>query len=257
VKENFNRWLISNLEGAGLAKWKPKGFFFRLLALTAFVATWSYLMTRVATFSACIALLSGALGFELLNGRAKARRRELTSRWPEVLDSLASAETAGISLAEAFAQLADHAPKVLRPQFIKATAKLDRGFGFDEVMVSVKTDFGSSHADRLSELLRVVYETGGANYHLLLRAQAQALRREIAVMAEIETKQSWVVGTAKLAIAAPWLIVALLSSRPENAAVYNSSAGAAVLLGGLLVSAFAYRAVQLLGALPATKRVLQ
>jgi tight adherence protein B len=257
VIEQFNRWLVCNLEAAGVGHWKTKGFLFRLIALMSFVAIWSYLMTRVATFSLCIALLTGALGFELLTGRAKSRGREITGLWPEVLDSLASAETAGASLVEAFLELSDHAPNSLRPNFIRAAAKLDRGFGFDEVMVSIKAELGSRHADRLIELLRMVYEIGGANYHLLLRSQAQGLRREIAVLNEIETKQSWVVGTAKLAIAAPWLIVALLSSRPENAAVYNSSTGAAVLLGGLLVSAFAYRAVQLMGALPSMKRVLR
>jgi tight adherence protein B len=214
-------------------------------------------MTRLLIFSACIALLAAAFGFEFLDGRAKSRRRETAGLWPEVLDSLASAEVAGLSLIEALAELSDHAPAKLKPAFVKAAARLERGFEFDEVMVAIKSDFGSQHSDRLVELIRMVHELGGANYHLLLRSQAAALRRELAAMAEIETKQSWVVGTAKLAIAAPWLIVALLSSRPENAAVYNSSAGAFVLLGGLLVSAFAYRAVQLLGALPSARRVLQ
>jgi len=257
VAEKFNRWIVSNLEGAGLSKWGVTGFSLRLLALMTLVATWSYLMTRVAIFSGCLALLAGAFGFELLTGRAKSRRQQIAGLWPEVLDSLASAEVAGISLVEAFADLSTHAPASLRPHFIRATARLDRGFSFDDVMVSMKSELGSAHADRLAELLRMVYELGGANYHQLLRMQAQSLRHELATMAEIETKQSWVVGTAKLAIAAPWLIVALLSSRPENAAVYNSPSGAIVLLLGLLVSAFAYRAVQLLGALPAGSRVLQ
>ncbi|MEY4366921.1 MAG: hypothetical protein RLZ28_336 [Actinomycetota bacterium] len=257
LAEKFNRWIISNLEGAGLSRWGVTGFFLRLTAVMALVATWSYLMTRVATFSFCIALLAGALGFELLNGRAKARRKQISGLWPEVLDSLASAEVAGLSLVEAFADLSIHAPASLRAHFTRATARLDRGFSFEEVMVSMKTELGSAHADRLAELLRMVYELGGANYHQLLRLQAQSLRHELAAMAEIETKQSWVVGTAKLAIVSPWLIVALLSSRPENAAVYNTPSGALVLLIGLLVSAFAYRTVQLLGALPAVSRVLQ
>ena len=255
--EKLKLWLVSNLEAAGLASWRTNGFLLRLLALVATVAAWSYLMTRVAIFSACIALLAGAFAFEFLDGRAKARRRETAGLWPEVLDSLATAEAAGLSLIEALVELSDHAPAKLKPTFIKAAARLERGFDFDAVLTSIKSDFGSPHADRLVELIRMVYELGGSNYHLLLRSQAAALRRELAVMAEIETKQSWVVGTAKLAIAAPWLIVALLSSRPENAVVYNSSAGAFVLLGGLLVSALAYRAVQLLGALPTVRRVLQ
>ena len=39
-----------------------------------------------------------------------------------------------------------------------------------------------------------------------------------------------------LAVAAPWIVLVLLASRPEAVAAYNTAAGAAVLLGGLTVS---------------------
>ena len=70
-----------------------------------------------------------------------------------------------------------------------------------------------------------------------------------------ESKQSWVLGTAKIAVGAPWVVVALLASRVENAATYNTSSGALVLSLGFVLSLFAYRLVHVLGALPPEPRV--
>jgi tight adherence protein B len=250
-------WFRSTLEGAGLARWGLSGLFWRVVAVAVVLGVWSFLVSRILALGVCIGILTAALAIEVLHGKAKARRREVATIWPEVLDSLASAELAAINLIEAFSDLAEHAPDRLRPHFVRANAKLLAGFSFDRTMLELKAEFGEPHADRLIELLRMVNEIGATGYHELLRAQSRSLRADIALWGAIETKQSWVLGTAKLAIGAPWLIVALLASRPENAAVYNSTGGATLLLIGLLVSAFAYYLIHLLGSLPEGKRVLQ
>jgi len=255
--QRLKLWLLSTLEGAGVARWGIAGLVGRLIAVVVLVGAFSFVNSRLPIFSACIGMLAGALFVELLSGRAGSRRREIAKMWPEVLDSLSSAEVAGIGLGEAFADLAEHAPLGLRQHFVRANAKLHAGYGFDAVLVELKAEFGSVHADRLVELLRMVNQIGSRGYHQLLREQSRTLRADLALWSSIETKQSWVLGTAKLAIAAPWLIVALLASRPENAAVYNAPGGTSLLLTGLLMSAFAYFLIHLLGALPQVKRVLQ
>jgi tight adherence protein B len=74
-------------------------------------------------------------------------------------------------------------------------------------------------------------------------------------LGQLESKQGWVSGTAKLAVASPWIIVAMLSIRPENAAIYNSTSGAVVLLVGFLISIGAYRVIHLMSLLPQQPRV--
>ena len=254
---NSKQWLIGTLEGAGLARWGVVGLIARVVGLAVTIGVWSFLVSRIIAFSGCVAILTAALAIEMLHVRAKARRSEIAKSWPEILDSLASAEVAGIGLFEAFGDLAEHAPANLRSQFVRANAKLIAGFSFDETLSELKSEFGEPHADRLIELLQMVNEIGASNYHRLLRDQAKSLRSDIALLGAIETKQSWVLGTAKLAIAAPWLIVAVLASRPENAAVYNSAGGSSLLLFGLVISAFAYYLIHLLGSLPSPKRVFQ
>jgi tight adherence protein B len=76
-------------------------------------------------------------------------------------------------------------------------------------------------------------------------------------MGQIEAKQGWVSGTAKIAVAAPWIVVAMLSSRPENISAYNSLAGVTVLILGFVVSIFAYRIVILFGSIPENPRIFR
>lgn len=60
-----------------------------------------------------------------------------------------------------------------------------------------------------------------------------------------------------MAVAAPWLVLALLSTRPQAAAAYATSGGALVLLIGAVASALAYRLMLRIGRLPEEERVLR
>jgi tight adherence protein B len=73
---------------------------------------------------------------------------------------------------------------------------------------------------------------------------------------QIAAKQGWVLGTAKVAVAAPWLIVILLASQPDNAKAYSSAAGSLLLLSGLVASIVAVRLISLIGAIDEPRRVL-
>jgi tight adherence protein B len=119
----------------------------------------------------------------------------------------------------------------------------------------LKADLGEVHADRLCENLRLSASGGGESLAESLRQQSKQLRADVALWGELNSKQGWIAGTAKLAVAAPWIVVAMLSIRPENAAVYNTSSGVAILLVGFVVSVFAYRLIHFLGTLPQQPRV--
>ena len=62
---------------------------------------------------------------------------------------------------------------------------------------------------------------------------------------------------AKLAVAAPWLVLLLLSTRPESVQAYATPTGALVLLVGALVTALAYWLMLRLGRLAEDERVLR
>ena len=194
---------------------------------------------------------------ELIAVQAKRRRREFSLLWPEVLDSIQSGVVSGLTLLESFTDLAQRGPLRLRGIFQSVANEIDRGLPLVDALDLLKAALGEVHADTTCEVLRLTSITGSEKLGALLKTEAIQLREELQTMNLIESKQGWVASTAKLAVVAPWIIVALLSIRRENAEIYNSSSGAAILLIGFIVSVFAYRLVHVLGSIPSQPRVWQ
>ncbi len=249
------RWLRSTLEGAGLHRVGVSGFLSGLILLSGFVGYALFLASKVAALAVFATLGLVGLGFEALALIAKNRRSELIKAWPEVVDSMSSAVSAGISIPEAFDALAQRGPMRFRQAFAGFNRRLDSGWSNLDSLDWLKSQFGEAHSDRLIELLRLSSLNGGEGLAPALKAQSKQLREDLLLIGQLESKQSWVAGTAKLAVAAPWIIVALLSSRPENAAIYNTANGSAVLLVGFMVSLGAYRLIHVMAVLPQQPRV--
>ena len=74
---------------------------------------------------------------------------------------------------------------------------------------------------------------------------------------ELEARQSWTVYAARLAVAAPWVVLALLATRTSAAAAYDSVAGFVVLLAGGTCSVVAYLLMVRVARLPEDPRVLR
>lgn len=83
------------------------------------------------------------------------------------------------------------------------------------------------------------------------------LRDDARTRAELEARQSWVVNAARLAVAAPWLLLALLSTRTETVRAFNTPGGWVILAVGGALCLVAYRLMVRLGRLPEEARVLR
>jgi len=81
----------------------------------------------------------------------------------------------------------------------------------------------------------------------LLRTLSAFLRDDARTRAELETRQGWVVNAARLAVAAPWLLLGLLSLRTESVRAYNAPGGWVVLAVGATACLVAYRLMLRLG----------
>jgi tight adherence protein B len=103
----------------------------------------------------------------------------------------------------------------------------------------------------------VTREVGGTDLGRLLGTLSEFLRENTRTRGELEARQSWTVNAARLAVAAPWIVLALMATQPAAIRAYDTPAGALVLIGGLLVSTIAYRLMLRIGALPEPERVLR
>ncbi|HZB48729.1 MAG TPA: hypothetical protein VE547_06500, partial [Mycobacteriales bacterium] len=111
--------------------------------------------------------------------------------------------------------------------------------------------------DRVVATVRMAGEVGGTELGPVLRALSAFLREDARVRAELEARQSWTVAAARLAVAAPWLVLLLLATQPGTLSAYDSPTGTVILLGGAVVGAVAYRLMVRIGRLPAEPRVLR
>ena len=189
--------------------------------------------------------------------RRRRRLAELREVWPEVVDNLASAVRAGMSLPEALTQIGVRGPETLRAPFDRFGADYRATGRFIGCLDRLKADLADPVGDRVVESLRMAREVGGSDLGRLLRTLSMFLREDARARAELETRQGWSINAARLAVAAPWALLALLSLRPESVAAYNGRSGAIVLACGGAVCLLAYRLMLRIARLPDEQRVLR
>src|SRR3954451_22963532 len=215
----------------------------------------------VVTRTPPVALVVGVMGWYLpvvvVSARARRRQRELADVWPEAVDNLASAVRAGMSLAEALSQLGQRGPEALRPPFEAFAIDYQVTGRFGESLDHLKQRLCDPTGDRVVEGLRVAREVGGGELGPLLRNLSGFLRDDARTRSELESRQSWTVNGARLAVAAPWLVLLLLCFQREVITRYASTAGVVVLVVGALLCVVAYRLMVRIGRLPTERRVLE
>jgi len=244
------------LDRAGLSGTSVGGVWTVCLVTAVVVFVTIQVVSRTATVALAFAAMAGYLPLAMLAGRARRRQRELAEVWPEAVDNLASAVRAGLSLAEAVTQLGHRGPEPLREPFLAFGADYQVTGRFGDSLDRLKVRLSDPVGDRVVEGLRIAREVGGGELGSLLRNLSGFLREDARTRSELESRQAWTVNGARLAVAAPWLVLLMLCFQREVIARYASPAGVVVLAGGALLCLVAYRAMVRIGRLPTERRVL-
>lgn len=227
------------------------------LAGALVVGCLALLLVPVPAVAGVAAVFGAGLPWVLLRGRARQRVARLRRLWPQVVDDLASAVRAGLSLPEALGALGERGPAELRPPFAAFAVDYRASGRFGDSLDALKDRLADPVADRIVEALRLTREVGGTDLGRLLRTLSAFVREDLATRGELEARASWTINAARLAVAAPWAVLAMLGSRPEAAAAYDTPTGVLVLLSGAACSTFAYWLMLRLGRLPDDPRVLR
>lgn len=213
-------------------------------------------VSRVLVVGLVFGALAALLPLGTLRGRARRRAREHADLWPDAVDNLASAVRAGLSLPEAVVQLGERGPEGLREPFVLFGRDYQATGRFDVALDRLKRRLADPTGDRVVEALRLARDVGGGDLGRMLRALSGFLREEARTRGELEARQSWTVNAARLAVAAPWVVLGAMSLQPEVIARYATPTGAVVLVVGAVVCVVAYRLMLRLGRLPEERRVL-
>jgi tight adherence protein B len=245
------------LARAGLGEVSITGFLVLCLVVGAVAAFVVQVVSRTPPVSLAFGLIGGCLPVAVVSGRARRRQRELAEVWPEAVDNLASAVRAGMSLPDALAALGVRGPEPLRPAFDAFALDYQVTGRFGESLDRLKERLADPVGDRVVEGLRVAREVGGGDLGRLLRNLSLYLREDVRTRGELESRQAWTVNGARLAVAAPWLVLLLMSFQTEVIRRYASPAGALVLAVGAGLCLVAYRLMMRIGRLPVERRILR
>jgi tight adherence protein B len=244
------------LASAGLAEVSATGLVLLCLVAAVVVGVVAQLITRTAPIAVVFAVMGAYLPIAVVSGRARRRQREFAEVWPEAIDNLASAVRAGLSLPDALAGLAVRGPEPLRAPFASFALDYQVTGRFSDCLDRLKVTLSDPVGDRVVEGLRIAREVGGGELGRLLRHLSGYLRDEQRTRSELEARQAWAVNGARLAVAAPWLVLLLMSSQPDVIGRYRSPGGVVVLLVGAALCVGAYRIMMRIGRLPAERRIL-
>ena len=244
----------ARLERAGFPRMSAAVFVLTSLVLGLVAGALVLALSGLAAAAGLAVVAAAGTPWAVAGARGRARLRAARGLWPEVVDHLVAAIRAGMPLPDAIAALADSGPQALRPGFRRFATRWHRAGTVGPALDELKEHFADPTADRLIEVLRMAREVGGTELPAVLRDLAAHLRQDLALRAEVEARQSWVTNAGKLGLAAPWIVLGLLASRPEAAAAYATPTGTALLLGAAGVTVVAYRVMLAIGRLPDERR---
>lgn len=250
------RSLRELLDAAGLSEVTPAGLFGLCGGSFLVAGLVMTIVSRVLVVGLVFGALAALLPVATLRGRARRRAREHADLWPDAVDNLASAVRAGLSLPEAVVQLGERGPEGLREPFVRFGRDYQSTGRFDAALDRLKVRLADPTGDRVVEALRLARDVGGGDLGRMLRALSGFLREEARTRGELEARQSWTVNAARLAVGAPWVVLAALSLQPDVVARYATTTGAVVLTVGAIVCVVAFRLMLWIGRLPQERRVL-
>ena len=239
---------------AGLPPTAPGVFVTVSVVLGATAAALVLALTGLSAVAALALVVGTLVPWTVAGWRARSRLRAARGLWPEVVDHLVAAVRAGMPLPDALAAFAESGPPPLRPGFRRFEERWRRTGTVGPALDDAKQHFADPTADRLIEVLRMAREVGGTELPSVLRDLAAHLRQDLALRAEVEARQSWVTNAGKLGLAAPWIVLGLLATRPEAARAYATPQGTVLLLAAAGVTLVAYRVMLAIGRLPEDRR---
>lgn len=177
------------------------------------------------------------------------RRQRARALWPDVIDSIRVALRSGSTLADAMIAASAMVPKEWRVAWTELEVNLRRGSDVDTALRRLQRALADPIADRVVEAIVVAREFGGTELPAVLTELGRSVRRESAMRREAQSRQSWVRHAATLGVVSPWIVLALLASRPENREAYSTAAGTIVIVASAGATVVAYVAMRALGTL--------
>lgn len=200
-------------------------------------------VTAVPAFALLSALVASTVPNAIRARKRRAARAQLAQSWPSILDDITSAVRAGLNLPEALAVAGVRAPEGLRDGFEVFGRNYRRTGDFERSLQQSQLALRDPVFDQLAGALMIARSVGGHDLTTVLRSLGNFIRADLQVRGELLARQSWSVNAARMAVAAPWVVLVMLSTRPSTLPAYRTLTGSLLLIGVAMGSVVAYSAM--------------
>lgn len=254
-------WLISggvipNVPTVGLRLHPHRVFAAVASGAGVFVIAFGLLGTPVPALA--LGLIGATVPIQVVASRERKNRTRDASAWPDLLAHIRSSIAAGQTLPDAYVAAADRVGGPFEPTLEEVRRLLVFGEGFRAAMSLIRQAANDPTADRVTFTLVVANETGGHRVGEVLAALSASIASETRLRQAHEaalTEQRW---TAGVALAAPWLILALsIATNPQAAKAFGTVEGAAVVGIGLAMTMVGRLLSHRVAGLSATPRMFR
>ena len=197
----------------------------------------SYAMLETAVPALAFGLIGSTVPLQVAASKARKERARAASAWPDLLAHIRSSVASGQTLPDAYVAAAERVGTPFTDSLDEVRRMLIFGSGFGAAMRLVRDGADDPTADRVTMTLVVANETGGHRVGEVLAALSTSIASETRLRQAHEaalTEQRW---TAGVALAAPWVILALsIATNPQAAQAFSTAEGAAVVGIGLTMT---------------------
>jgi tight adherence protein B len=233
------------------------GILLLALCVTTFSITFIALagITRSLVIAIALASVVATTPFTIVARRARRKRGSLRAAWPDAIATLIASVRAGVSLPEACLSLVERGPDETRSGFAAFASAYRSSGSFRAGLERLKEEMADPVADRVAAALSLAQEVGGTDLVRVLRTLGDFVREDVRVRREIEARWSWTLTAARLAAAAPWVVLGLMATRPEAARAYTSASGALVIVMGGAATFVGYKLMLRAARLPEERRL--
>lgn len=212
------------------------------------------IFTGMIAISLLGVLFGGYAPYALLKMHANAKRKAREDIWPDVIDTMVAAMRSGMGLIDSIDHVGTAGPLEIREDFAYCTRCYKSTGSFQYAIAEIKLRLADPIADRIFETFKIARDVGGSELIKILVTLGTYLRENQAIKKEAQAKQSWIINAARLSVAAPWIVLLMLSGKKETVIAYNSPQGWFVILAGFVACVVAYKLMIHLARFPAEKR---
>ena len=224
--------------------------------LAAFLVAYGLLGTAVPALA--FGLIGATVPIQVVASRERAARTRDASAWPDLLAHIRSSIAAGQTLPDAYVAAAERVAGPFEATLEEVRRLLLFGEGFQAAMSVVRASANEPTADRVTFTLVVANETGGHRVGEVLAALSASIASETRLRQAHDaalTEQRW---TAGVALAAPWLILAVsIATNPQAAEAFGTAEGAMVVGIGLTMTVVGWLLSRRVAGLSATPRMFR